>query len=80
MTEAKPETLAGDEAPSAALMLKWIGIVLGLAALCVVVVGLLLPREWHVEASVDIDAPLEDIIKVGGTHVVTYPDRQHAYA
>ena len=61
MTEAKPETLAGDEAPSAALMLKWIGIVLGLAALCVVVVGLLLPREWHVGASVDIDAPLEDI-------------------
>jgi uncharacterized membrane protein len=50
------ESLAGGETPSAKLMLKWIGVVLGLAAVTLVVVGLLLPREWHVEQSVDIDA------------------------
>ena len=53
--------LAGDEAPSAKLILKWLGIVLGLAALTMVVVGLLLPREWEVERSVEIEADHADI-------------------
>jgi uncharacterized membrane protein len=53
---ATTQSLAGNEAPTFKLMLKWVGIVLGLAAVCVVVVGLLLPREWHVEKSVEIEA------------------------
>lgn len=57
----KPESLAGSEAPSAKLMLKWVGIVLALAAVTVVVVGLLLPRQWRVEASVEIDAELTQV-------------------
>ncbi|PRP92133.1 Polyketide cyclase / dehydrase and lipid transport [Enhygromyxa salina] len=62
MTEAATnESLAGSEAPSAKLMLKWVGIVLLLAAVTVVVVGVFLPREWHVEQSVDIEADVAQI-------------------
>ncbi|WP_165703826.1 SRPBCC family protein [Enhygromyxa salina] len=42
-------------------MLKWVGIVLVLAAVSVVVVGLFLPRQWHVERSVEIEAEVAQI-------------------
>lgn len=58
---ANKETLAGNEPPSARLILKWIGILLLLAALTVVVIGLLLPREWRVERSVEITGELAEI-------------------
>jgi hypothetical protein len=54
-------TLAGTDAPTVGLILKWIAIVLGLAALTVVVVGLLLPREWEVEHSVEITGDVAEI-------------------
>ncbi len=56
-----PETLAGADKPSAKLIFKWLGIVVVLAALTVVVVGLLLPRQWEVERSVEIDGELAQI-------------------
>ena len=56
-----PESLAGSEAPTLGLILKWIGIVLALAAVTVVVVGLLLPREWEVEHSVEITGDIAEI-------------------
>jgi uncharacterized membrane protein len=59
MTES--ETLAGGGKPSGKLILKWIGIVLLLAAVTVVVVGLLLPREWSVEKSVEITGDMAEI-------------------
>ncbi|HLT35816.1 MAG TPA: SRPBCC family protein [Enhygromyxa sp.] len=55
------ETLAGTGTPSAKLIFKWIGIILLLAALTVIVVGLLLPREWKVETSVEITGELAEI-------------------
>ncbi|MFO7564330.1 MAG: SRPBCC family protein [Enhygromyxa sp.] len=55
------ETLAGDDTPSAKLILKWLAIVLLLAAATVVVIGLLLPREWKVEKSVEITGELAEI-------------------
>lgn len=55
------ESLRGSETPSLRLMLEWIAIVLGLAAVTVVVVGLLLPRTWHVEQSVEITADVAEI-------------------
>lgn len=55
------ETLAGSGTPSAKLILKWLGIVLLLAAVTVVVVGLLLPREWSVEKSVEISGDMAEI-------------------
>jgi uncharacterized membrane protein len=60
---ATPTTpaLAGDDPPSVGLILKWLAIVLGLAALTVVVVGLLLPREWEVEQSVEITGDVAEI-------------------
>lgn len=65
MSAEKPEnlaeSLAGDDKPSVGLMLKWVGIVLLLAAVCVLVVGLLLPRQWHVEQSVEIEAEVAQI-------------------
>ena len=61
MCADQTESLAGDETPSVKLMLKWVGIVLALAAVTVVVVGLLLPREWHVETSVEIEAEVAEI-------------------
>ena len=61
MSAASQETLAGNEPPSFKLMLKWVGIVMLLAALCLVVVGLLLPRQWHVEQSVEIEAEVAQI-------------------
>lgn len=57
----QPETLAGSEAPSGKLILKWLGIVLLLAAATVIVVGLLLPREWSVEQSVEITGEVAEI-------------------
>ena len=55
------ETLAGSGKPSVKLILKWLGIVLLLAAMTVVVVGLLLPREWSVEKSVEITGDMAEI-------------------
>lgn len=55
------ETLAGSEAPTGKLLLKWLAIVLVLAAVTVVIVGLLLPREWSVEQSVEIDGEVAEI-------------------
>jgi uncharacterized membrane protein len=55
------ETLAGSETPSAKLIIKWLGIVVLLAFLTVVVIGLLLPREWKVENSVEITGELAEI-------------------
>jgi uncharacterized protein YndB with AHSA1/START domain len=59
MTEA--ETLAGSGTPSAKLIFKWLGIILLLAALTVVIIGLLLPREWKVEKSVEITGDVAEI-------------------
>lgn len=61
MSATTKDSLAGDDKPTFKLMLKWVGIVLLLAAVCVVVVGLLLPREWHVEQSVEIEADVAQI-------------------
>jgi uncharacterized membrane protein len=61
MAIANTENLAGDDKPSVKLMLKWVAIVIGLAALCVIVVGMLLPRQWHVERSVEIEADVAQI-------------------
>lgn len=61
MSTTTKQSLAGDDKPTIGLMLKWVGIVLGLAAACVVVVGLLLPREWHVEQRVEIEADVAQI-------------------
>ena len=49
---AETETLAGSDKPTIKLILKWLAIVLLLASITMVVVGLLLPREWKVERSV----------------------------
>jgi uncharacterized protein YndB with AHSA1/START domain len=59
MTEQ--ETLAGSSKPTVKLLLKWIAIVLLLAAVTVVIVGLLLPREWSVEKSVEITGDMAEI-------------------
>lgn len=55
------ESLKGNETPSAKLILKWLAIILGLAVLTAVVVGALLPREWHVEVSVETNAEVAAI-------------------
>lgn len=55
------ETLAGSGTPSVKLILKWLGIVLLLAVVTMVVVGLLLPREWRVEKSVEITGDVAEI-------------------
>lgn len=54
--DASVETLGNTDTPSAVFILKWLGILIGVAALTLVVVGLFLPREWEVEASVDVEA------------------------
>jgi len=58
---AETETLAGSDKPTVKLILKWLGIVLLLAVVTTVVVGLLLPREWSVETSVEIEGELASI-------------------
>ena len=50
------ESLRGSETPSFTFILKWLGIIFGLAVAALVGVGLLLPREWRVELSVEIEA------------------------
>jgi uncharacterized membrane protein len=57
----EPETLAGSQRPTIGLLLKWLALVMALAAVTVVVVGLLLPREWEVEQSVEITGDLATI-------------------
>ncbi|PRP99581.1 SRPBCC family protein [Enhygromyxa salina] len=61
MNAANTESLAGNDKPSVKLMLKWVGLLLLAAAACMLVVGLLLPREWHVEQSVEIQADVAQI-------------------
>jgi uncharacterized membrane protein len=58
---AETETLAGSDKPTFKLMLKWLGIVMLLAVATMVVVGLLLPREWKVERSVEITGDVAQI-------------------
>jgi uncharacterized membrane protein len=60
-TASTKETLSGSDKPSAKLILKWIAIVLGLAVVTLIVVGLFLPRQWHVEHSVEIEAEPAEI-------------------
>jgi uncharacterized membrane protein len=55
------ETLAGPGLPSVKLIVKWLAIVVLLAAATLIVVGLLLPREWEVRASVEIEGEVEQI-------------------
>jgi uncharacterized membrane protein len=55
------ETLAGSDKPTIKLILKWLGIVLLLAVVTMVIVGLLLPREWKVEKSVEISGDMAEI-------------------
>jgi uncharacterized membrane protein len=59
--QTENETLAGSGTPSVKLIFKWIGLVLLLAAVTVIVVGLLLPREWSVEKSVEITGDVAEI-------------------
>ena len=55
------ETLRGNETPSPKLILKWLGIILGLSVATLILVGLVLPREWHVELSVEVEGETEQI-------------------
>lgn len=58
---AQAETLAGSDKPSVKLILKWLALVMLLAVVTMVVVGLLLPREWSVEKSVEIEGDVAQI-------------------
>ncbi len=58
---AETETLAGDDKPTAKLIIKWLGIVLLFASVTMIIVGLLLPREWSVERSVEITGDVAEI-------------------
>lgn len=55
------ESLSGGDKPSAKFILKWLAILIGLAALTLVLVGLFLPREWSVRESVEIAGEREAI-------------------
>lgn len=58
---SESESLAESGKPTGTFILKWLGILIGLAVVTMVVVGLFLPREWEVETSVEIDAEPEAV-------------------
>ena len=59
---AKPEKqLLAHSTPTIKLILKWLVIVQLLAGVTMVIVGLLLPREWKVEKSVEITGDIATI-------------------
>lgn len=53
--------LGGSDTPSAGFIFKWLGIMLGAAVALIVIIGSLLPREWGVELSVEIEGEPEAI-------------------
>jgi len=55
------ESLRGSETPSAKLIFKWLGIVLGLSVVALILVGLALPRQWKVEVETTIEGEREQI-------------------
>ncbi|HVI00127.1 MAG TPA: SRPBCC family protein [Enhygromyxa sp.] len=61
MTAQPEKQLLAHSTPTIKLILKWLVIVQLLAGVTMVIVGLLLPREWKVEKSVEITGDIATI-------------------